>query len=320
MKRLLATLTLLVFCAACSPEVDHQVANVIEQKANQENAVAQRLYYEALAESYVAQEAQSKAKATAAWSNAEIAKAETWQSRWSLVVWLEIGGWTLALLAAGWIIISLINMQMRRMQLAYYGQSKNPLILAPDGAVYNPLTEGWSGRELPPGVQSDLIQGFQAMLLAQAQHSPIPAAAKPEVAKASEWHIGPIGRTHTSTPIGPTITVPRVSSPPAKVAEPEAKTQLVFVKTEGDGNSKQVRELNDIQEFIEDGWGNRGLARSAWVSRMMTGTGNKVGRAYYDTTMKTFEQAGLVEKRSDGWVPIVPMEEALDAFGLAHAD
>ena len=33
MKRLLATLTLLVFCAACSPEVDHQVANVIEQKA-----------------------------------------------------------------------------------------------------------------------------------------------------------------------------------------------------------------------------------------------------------------------------------------------
>lgn len=303
--------------AACSPAVDNQVANVIEQKANQENAIAQKLYYEAVAESYVAQEAESKAKVTAAWSNSEISKAQTWQERWPLVVWLQITGWTLALIGAGWLVFSLINMQMRRMQLAYYGQHKNPLILAPNGAVYNPLTEGWSGDELPEGLREQLAAGFQALMLAQAQHPPNPAAVKPEVAKSFEWKAGPFGARTVRAPVVEKALAPAVPQvDPPKLEPGKDKMHLVFV--EGSNMTQDEKKLFDLREMVE-GAEVRGLTRAKWEGHKFA-TGNECTQGYHRELVEVLVAAQVVTEKGKTQIMRVSTDKAIEALGLQAYD
>jgi len=76
--------------------------------------------------------------------------------------------------------------------------------------------------------------------------------------------------------------------------------------------------MQDLEEIIRIGWVT-GLQRSRWLGKNFSGTGNRIGRSYYDTIMQKFQRAGLIEDRGgDGWAPLVPVDEALDAFGLAH--
>ncbi|HEY4691111.1 MAG TPA: hypothetical protein VIK33_17505 [Anaerolineae bacterium] len=93
--------------------------------------------------------------------------------------------------------------------------------------------------------------------------------------------------------------------------------QMVYVKQPG--NSKAAREKQDLEQFIRLGWGARGLSRRAWVPSVFTKTGNRCTRGYYESIMETLEKAGLAAKDESGaWSAVVDMDEALDAFGLAH--
>jgi hypothetical protein len=170
-------------------------------------------------------------------------------------------------------------------------------------------------------LQSQLTTGLQQVLALQAGHSP--HKAEPPTRERHTVKIGPVTReTETTTGTTPiTVSAPELpkQAPAQQLPPPEdPPIQRIFIKT--DVNSKLLREQQDIVEFIQDGWGARGLSRRAWVGRQMTTTGNKIGRGYYDATMKMFEQAGLVEKSGDGWRTVVGLDEALDAFGLAHGD
>lgn len=94
--------------------------------------------------------------------------------------------------------------------------------------------------------------------------------------------------------------------------------QLVYVKN--GQQSKAARELQDVEEFIRRGW-MIGLQRSHWLGQKFAGSGNKIGRAYYDDLMQKLARAGLVEDiGGHGFQTIVTLDEALDAFGLAHGD
>jgi len=94
--------------------------------------------------------------------------------------------------------------------------------------------------------------------------------------------------------------------------------RLVYVKN--GGQTKAQREMQDLEEIIRIGWVT-GLQRSRWLNKSFSGTGNRIGRSYYDTIMQKLQRAGLIEDRGgDGWAPLIPVDEALDAFGLAHGD
>lgn len=91
-----------------------------------------------------------------------------------------------------------------------------------------------------------------------------------------------------------------------------------FVYVKAPGSSKAQRDLQDVGEFIQTSWGPRGLARAAWLGQRLEGTGNKVSRGYYDELTKRLASAGVIVNAGEGWRPAVELEEALDAFGLAH--
>ncbi len=92
--------------------------------------------------------------------------------------------------------------------------------------------------------------------------------------------------------------------------------KLVYVKN--GKQSKAQREMQDVEEFVRRGW-VIGLQRSHWLGQKFSGSGNKIGRAYYDDLMSKLARAGLVEDiGGHGWQTIVTLDEALDAFGLAH--
>jgi hypothetical protein len=228
----------------------------------------------------------------------------------------------------------------RRSMIQTYGPNNSQALLTvPDGAGGWVIADPTTGLGLAAQVRDGklitapltpetlaVLAGAQHIKAVAAEHSPFPPV-KPEPARLEkrEWHVGPVGAATQTQTTPVSVEKPLATALPAapgspKLPAPETSVQVqkMFVKT--DHNTKAVREQQDIIEFIEDGWGARGLARSAWVGRLMTTTGNKVGRRYYDTTMKTFEQLGLIEKTGDGWQPVVPLAEALDAFGLAHAD
>jgi len=102
-----------------------------------------------------------------------------------------------------------------------------------------------------------------------------------------------------------------------------------FDTANGDGlhivyrNGKQTkaqRERQDIEEFIRRGW-VVGLHRENWLYKTFSGSGNKIGRAYYDDLMKILKEANLIEDvGGHGFQTIVTLDEALDAFGLAHGE
>jgi hypothetical protein len=91
-----------------------------------------------------------------------------------------------------------------------------------------------------------------------------------------------------------------------------------FVYVKAPGTTKAQRDLQDVGEFIRDSWGPRGLARAAWLGQKFTGTGNKVSRGYYDELTRRLATAGVIVKDGERWKTAVELDEALDAFGLAH--
>jgi len=132
-----------------------------------------------------------------------------------------------------------------------------------------------------------------------------------------------IGVTRASQSNAPVQDIARRTSQAA-----QALPVPTFDAATGDGlhivyrNGKQTkaqRELQDIEEFIRRGW-VIGLQRSNWLGKTFSGSGNKIGRAYYDDLLKNkLAKAGLVEDiGGHGWQTIVTLDEALDAFGLAH--
>lgn len=98
----------------------------------------------------------------------------------------------------------------------------------------------------------------------------------------------------------------------------EAEPNFVYVKAPG--TTKAQRDLQDVGEFIRTGWGPRGLARAAWLGLRLEGTGNRVSRGYYDELTKRLATAGVIVNEGEGWRPAVEIDEALDAFGLAHEE
>ena len=73
-----------------------------------------------------------------------------------------------------------------------------------------------------------------------------------------------------------------------------------FVYVKAPGSSKAQRDLQDVGEFIRTGWGPRGLARAAWLSQRLEGTGNKISRGYYDELTKRLASAGVIVNAGEG--------------------
>ena len=246
---------------------------------------------------------------------ASAAEREIIVNRWGVVF--------LAILAAVyiWALWAVMRIWARRLGFVRYGPNANPLILLPNGAVYNPLNESWSGDDVPPELRAQLAAGFQQVLAIQAQHNPFPPA-KPESQKITEWRLGPAsGKTAITPapfirPVDPALLASTPSPSAGAIAAPKEKLHMVYVQ--GQGVSEADRELCDLREFVERG-ALQGFTRQLWLGHKYQ-SGHDGTRERYDKLVDIATQAGVLEPSGRTWRLAVSQEQAVDALNLGNVE
>lgn len=93
--------------------------------------------------------------------------------------------------------------------------------------------------------------------------------------------------------------------------------RFVYVK-QPRGNTQAERELADLREFIL-GAEVRGLSRRAWLGYKFK-SGHECTRSRFDDLVSKLKRSGVVVAEGQGVRLVVPVAEALDAFGLGELD
>lgn len=277
--------------------------------AEQERAKAEALRAQADAE---------RAAAAEAWTQAEAARQalpeQAAAQRW----------WALGPAIAGTIIfvggaLALVTWLQIRARIVYpNADGLYPIVI--DRKLGGGMVIADTSRQLSSVVAIDAEGNSTAPLLPDMQT----AARLATQAQAAGAMIGLAKGSDAAAPPDPSIgsgslPVPQFAQlAPGGAEVIETGPNFVYVKAAG--NTKAQRDLQDIGEFIRTGWGPRGLARAAWLGKRLAGTGNKVSRGYYDELTGRLAKAAVIVNDGDGWRPAVTLDEALDAFGLAHDD
>lgn len=229
--------------------------------------------------------------------------------------WLAVGLFAFA----GVVVIYLVwltgRIAARRLSVAKYGPYGNPLVVLPNGAVWNPISNVWSGDEIPPELQAKLQAGLVELLAIQAQHPPFPAVP-PKPAVHKELGLGPLKVVETVSPSGVTVEKP---PPPAVAApangrlpEPKDKMHLVFV--EGANMSDDEKRLYDLRELVE-GAEVRGLTRDKWQGYKFS-TGRECTQGYHAELMEILKAAQVVTTKGKTYLMRVSTAQAIETLGL----
>lgn len=234
-------------------------------------------------------------------------------NRWGVVF--------LAILSAVciWIFYALMRAMYIRAQLVHYGPARNPLILLPNGAIYDPISKISSGEEIPPELQAQLANGFQQVLALQAQHSPHPPA-RAELSRSNEWRIGPVSSKQVTAPVATSVDKVAPQALPVgnvpKIASPKDKMHLVFVENANMDPSE--KKLFDLRELVE-GSEIRGLTRAKWEGHRFA-TGNECTQGYHRELVEILVAAQVVAQKGKTHIMRVDTAQAIETLGLQAYD
>lgn len=114
------------------------------------------------------------------------------------------------------------------------------------------------------------------------------------------------------------VPVPGLQLAPGFASDkPTTAPRFVYVK-QPRGNTQAERELADLREFIL-GAEVRGLSRRAWLGYKFK-SGHECTRSRFDDLVSKLKRSGVVVAEGQGVRLVVPVAEALDAFGLGELD
>jgi hypothetical protein len=268
--------------------------------------------------------AQSEQQATA---TASVQGTQTWLDlkvkeqaieRSRIVNAIAIGLWAMAGLVSVYLLWLAGRIVARRLGIARYGPFQNPLVLLPNGAVWDPISNTWSGDEVPPDLKQQALAGYQAMLLAQAAHPPYPA---PPATKRS-FSLGPLSTSVESAPVTESVTVTAKDKPaitsalssPA-IEAPAEKIHIVRVP-EGAVMSKAEERLCDAREMIEQA-PTMGLTRRAWDGYTFR-TRNKCSQAYHAKLIAFLGEMQMLENVDNTVRLRYDVERTIELMGLQN--
>jgi len=273
----------------------------------------------AVARQEAAKAAKLEAEADQAGAQAEIAQNEAEAARLALPAiaaskrWYALaGGIAFGVLAVGLAMAAVTWANVRARTVYPNADGHYPIFV--DRFLDGSLRVLDTSRGLGP-VTRVALDGAAAMPLPASEAAALRLATQ---AQAAAVMIGVSATSHSGADVAERVKRAAGALPaPTFASAGEDGLQMVYVK--GGAQSKAERERQDSEEFIRRGWAG-GLARSRWMGEKFQGTGNRIGRTYYDELCRMLARAGVIADEGDGWRPLVSVDEALDAFGLAHSD